>query len=80
MNEIPTGIDPRDRKFPSFKLWLFGGSWGHKYGNGGTVAHALHKRMYYRFIYPLVWRLKHKFRDKSKDSQGECCQSESSGS
>ena len=44
-----------DFKYPSFRIWLFGGSF--PIANGACLANPLWKRFYYRYI----WKIKNRF-------------------
>lgn len=67
---LPTGIDERDRKYPSFKIWLLGGSWRHKYGKGFTISPPLYKRIWTQYTWNLRMRIK-LFFTRSKNDNSE---------
>lgn len=61
IEEIPSPIDKRDKKYPSFKIWLFGGCWDFKYGKGCAVAPPLHKRIWTKYTWSLRMKIKNYF-------------------
>jgi hypothetical protein len=67
---MPKSLNPQEDynykfKYPSFKLWLFGGQWATK--NGCCVAPPLWKRCFIRIYWPSKMYYINKFKKKDNN-------------